>query len=80
MLTVRVKLFATLRPYRPELGLGESFPVELAEGSTVGGLIEELGLLPDQVKIVFVNGLVRNADRRLDDGDEVALFPPVGGG
>jgi molybdopterin converting factor small subunit len=80
MITVRVKLFATLRRYRPGLGLGEAFPVELPAGATVGDLIEQLGLPAGEVKIVFVNALFRDQDHVLADGDELGIFPPVGGG
>jgi molybdopterin converting factor small subunit len=80
MITVHAKLFATLRRRYPELALGEALPVTLPEGSTVGDLIRELDLPEDEVKIVFVNGLVRTADDALADGDEVGVFPPVGGG
>ena len=80
MITVYVKLFATLRQYRPGLGIGEAFAVELAEGTTVQGLIRHLELPEAQVKIVFVNGLFRPMDQILADGDELGIFPAVGGG
>jgi molybdopterin synthase sulfur carrier subunit len=80
MITVHVKLFATLREYRPGLGIGEAFPVELPEGATVGDLVRHLGLPEKEIKIVFVNALVRELDHVLADGDELGMFPPVGGG
>jgi len=80
MITVHVKLFATLRDLRPGLGVGEAFPVDLSEGATVGDLVRELELPKDQVKLVFVNALVREFDYVLADGDELGIFPPVGGG
>jgi molybdopterin synthase sulfur carrier subunit len=82
MITVQVKLFATLRHLAgpPGLGIGQAFPVELPEGATVCDLVEQLGLPPAQVKIVFVNGLVRTPEQILTDGDELGIFPPVGGG
>jgi molybdopterin synthase sulfur carrier subunit len=80
MITIHAKLFATLRPYRPGLGIGEAFPVELPDGATVGDLVRKLGLPEDQVKLVFVNGLFQELDHPLADGDEVGIFPPVGGG
>ncbi|MFN2289931.1 MAG: MoaD/ThiS family protein [Anaerolineae bacterium] len=80
MITVHAKLFATLRRRYPELGLGEAMPVSLPAGSTVGDLVRQLDLPEEEVKLVFVNGLVRTTDDRLSDGDEVGIFPPVGGG
>lgn len=80
MITVEVKLFATLRRQFPDLGVGEAMSVELPEDATVGELVRELELPEDQVKVVFVNSTVRKEDYVLTDGDEVGIFPPVGGG
>jgi molybdopterin converting factor small subunit len=80
MITVHVKLFATLRQYRPGMGIGEAFPVELLDGATVGDLVEELDLPESEVKVVFVNALYRELEHVLVDGDELGIFPPVGGG
>ena len=80
MITVHTKLFASLRLYRPGLELGEAFPIELPEGATVGDLTREIGLPDSEVKLVFVNALFREPAHELADGDEVGIFPPVGGG
>ena len=80
MITAHVKLFATLRRHYPHLGLGERMPVELPDGATVGDMVEHLRLPANQVKVIFVNGIVRDKDHPLADGDEVGIFPPVGGG
>ncbi|RLC63422.1 MAG: MoaD/ThiS family protein [Chloroflexi bacterium] len=80
MITVYVRLFATLCRHFPNLKLGEAMPVELPEGATVGQLVEHLGLPADEVKVVFVNGIVRGVEGPLAAGDEVGIFPPVGGG
>jgi molybdopterin converting factor small subunit len=80
MITVQVKLFATLRRQFPELGVGEAMSVELPENATVDQLLKELELPEGQVKVVFVNSTVQKEDYRLLDGDEVGIFPPVGGG
>jgi ThiS family. len=55
-------------------------PVELAEGTTAGQLLTILNLPPNLVKVVFVNGIIRDGNYVLQDGDEVGMFPPVGGG
>ncbi|HEY76781.1 MAG TPA: MoaD/ThiS family protein [Thermoflexia bacterium] len=79
-ITVRVKLFATLRRHFPELGVGEAMEVRLPEGATVGDLVRHLRIPADHVKVVFVDGIVRDETYPLADGDEVGIFPPVGGG
>ncbi len=76
---VYVKLYATLRPRFPELGIGEEAAVELPAGATVADLISQLAL-PDLAKVVFVNHAVRVGEHLLQEGDRVAIFPPVGGG
>jgi len=80
VITVYVRLFATLRRYHPHLGIGEAMPVELPDGATVGQLIEHLRLPAGEVKVIFVNGIVRGEEHALSDGDKVGVFPPVGGG
>jgi molybdopterin converting factor small subunit len=86
---VKVKLFATLTQYAPKLiqdqfpkGVrsGTTFEIELSETSTLGDLVSELALPSKQVKITFVNGRSRKTDYQLNEGDEVGIFPPIGGG
>ncbi|MDY7077642.1 MAG: MoaD/ThiS family protein [Chloroflexota bacterium] len=79
-MVVHVKLFATLRRQFPDLGIGESMPVELPDGATIDQLIEHLRLPAKEVKIVFVNGIVREGEHVLAKGDEMGIFPSVGGG
>lgn len=79
-ITVQVKLYATLRRVRPGLGRGEPFRFEARQGATLGDLVRELALPPEEVKLVFVNGRARDEEYFLADGDQVGIFPPVGGG
>jgi molybdopterin converting factor small subunit len=77
---VNVKLFASLQRYKPDVSAGEIFTVELPEGSTLADLVERLEIRANEVKVMFVNGRARAEMYRLQDGDEVGIFPPVGGG
>jgi len=77
---VKVKLFATLRKYYPEVPLGESFNVTLDSGSTIAQLYEHLRIPEEQIKITLVNGLYCERTHVLSDKDEVGIFSPVGGG
>ncbi len=76
---VRVKVFATLRRYIGTPG-GEAIKVELPEGATLADVTRALELPADQVKVVFVNGRARAEDWPLSPGDEIGIFPPIGGG
>jgi sulfur carrier protein ThiS len=77
---VRVRLFANLVQHRPGAKAGQPFEVELAPGSTLADLVEQLELPPDQVKVIFVNGGARNQDAVVQPGDEIGIFSPIGGG
>lgn len=79
-MVVKVKLFASLRKYYPDVPLGESFDVTLDSGSTVAQLYEHLRIPEEQIKITMVNGLYRERDHVLSDKDELGIFSPVGGG
>lgn len=80
MIDVQVKLFATLRRHFPKLGIGEAMTVALPDKSTVRQLLKEMNLPDDQIQVVFVNGTVQKREYPLNDGDEIGIFPPVGGG
>lgn len=77
---VYVKLYALLRQHHP--GPNRSIPLEinLDDGAVVSDLIPALGLDPRFVRNAFVNNEARALDAPLQEGDQVALFPPVVGG
>lgn len=78
---IGVKLFADLKSYAPDgKKAGSPFPVELAAGSTLADLITLLGIPPSLARVTFVNGRSRRETFSLSQGDEVGIFPPVGGG
>jgi len=86
---VQVKLFATLTrslsgpildQYPQGIRPGKPLEVELPESSTVADLVAYMGLPMEELKLTFVNGRAQALDYRLDPGDEVGIFPPVGGG
>lgn len=79
---LHVKLFATLNRYAPLRGElpGTPFDLNLSGGATLADLVKRLGLPAGEVKVAFVNGRIQPMDTILKDGDEVGIFPPVGGG
>ncbi|MCX8007864.1 MAG: MoaD/ThiS family protein [Coriobacteriia bacterium] len=76
---VELALFASLRRYLPEGAHGHERTIDLPDGTTVGQVIALLHL-PDEPRVVFVNGRHAPDDQRLHDGDRLAVFPPVAGG
>jgi len=78
---IELSLFASLGQYAPEKTGGHSSRLlEVAEGTTITGLIKGLKLPVDKVKMIFLNGLHATGDEVLNDGDRVGVFPPVAGG
>jgi MoaE-MoaD fusion protein len=72
-----VKLFAGLRE---RAGSGER-QLELPEGARVADVWTPLGLGEEPEGLLYaVNREYAPAERRLSEGDEVALIPPVSGG
>lgn len=80
MITLQVRLYASLRKYQPGLGHGESLQVQLPEGSRIADLLDRLGVPKNETKQVFVNGRLQVSDYVLKDGEEVGIFPPIAGG
>lgn len=78
---IKVKLYASLQRYAPAGQFaGEAFDMDLPEASPIAAIIESLAIRPHEVKVAFVNGRARAEIYRLQEGDEVGIFPPVGGG
>ena len=50
MLRVKVKLYGTLRRYRPELGHGEAASFELRDGATLRDLLAAIGIPAAETK------------------------------
>ena len=73
---VTVKLHASLRPYGRRDSNDGLFPLETTEKATVRDIIRELGIPPEKVRMVILNGRGANVDHVLNDGDRLALFPP----
>jgi sulfur-carrier protein len=77
---ISLRVYATLCRYVPGVIAGAPVDIDLPEGATVADLIEKMAMPARDVKIVFVNGRTQRPDWRLQQGDEVGIFPPVGGG
>jgi molybdopterin converting factor small subunit len=78
---IELRLFASLSRYRStDSGAELAQTMEISEGSTIGSLIDLLGIPPDAVKIVFINGVHAHDDDAIHEGDRIGIFPPVAGG
>ncbi|SCG84539.1 molybdopterin converting factor subunit 1 [Proteiniborus sp. DW1] len=75
MINVEVRLFATFREGREKKQV-----LTLAEGTEISEVLNRLNINVEEVSILLLNGIDGPVDRRLNDGDVIAIFPPVGGG
>ena len=72
---VTIKLFANFRNNRFNKQVRT-----IAPDSTVGAIAKELVIEEDEVGIILINGRHGSLDQTLAEGDNLSLFPLVGGG
>lgn len=81
---ITVKLFASLSRYLPPGAKENAAELVVPEGATPATVLAELRVPPGEAHLLLVNGVyVAPAHRdatALQDGDAVAMWPPVGGG
>ena len=89
MKKIYVKLFATLVQLVPEqiaecypqgIRAGTPLEIDLPQASTLADLVDYLALPREKVRIIYVAGRAKKLDYRLAAGDEVGIFPAIGGG
>jgi molybdopterin converting factor small subunit len=54
--------------------------MELAAGTSIRELLDQLNIGIDEPKVMFINGVHARLDDIIKDGDRVAIFPPIAGG
>lgn len=77
---IELKLYASLERYSLDSSAGKPSTVEISAGTTITGLLKQLKLPPDAIKIIFLNGVHAKESEILKDGDRLGVFPPVAGG
>jgi len=82
---ITLKLFATLADYLPTQDKYTHFvDLEVAAGTTIGEVIAQHQLPEKWVHLVLVNGSYVAPEQRLayvlQDGDVLAIWPPIAGG
>ncbi len=60
--------------------VGDQKEVVVAAGSPVRDILSLIGIDPDLVAGVFINGELETKDYVVQDGDEVKLLAVIGGG
>ena len=82
---ITFKLFASLGDYLPaSVRPGNEMPLTVAEGASIAQVIEPFALPPKLVHLVLVNGKyiepAQRATHALQEGDVLAIWPPIAGG
>ena len=78
---VHVKLMAALRNKLPAGSTAGAVHLDLQPGTSVAAVLQRLGISSGYIHLVTINGAMEpDRNRILQDGDEVAVFPPVAGG
>ncbi|MDD2807995.1 MoaD/ThiS family protein [Rhodoferax sp.] len=82
---ITLKLFASLTDYLPpESKYTNVVALDIAPETTIAQLIEQHRLPEKLVHLVLVNGTYVAADQRagktLNEGDALAIWPPIAGG
>jgi molybdopterin converting factor small subunit len=72
---VEVRLFATFR-----VGRWKSKRLSLSENTHIKDVLDLLQINPDEIGMILVNGSYKTIEHKLNDGDILAVFPPVAGG
>jgi len=80
MIEVQVRLYGGLAEFSPEASVGGAMTLSLAENARVSELVAQLGVPQEKVNLAFVNNRQQDDSYQLQDGDRVAVFPPVAGG
>jgi molybdopterin converting factor small subunit len=70
-----IKLFATFRNGRFDVERRE-----VAPGTTVAAIVDELRIRREEIGILLVGGRHASLEQALAAGDTVSIFPLVGGG
>ena len=82
---ITFKLYAGLTDYLPaDVRTSNQLPLDLPEGTAIAAVIEPFGLPQKMVHLVLVNGVYVAPEHRftrvLNEGDVLAIWPPIAGG
>lgn len=81
---VRLELYASLMKHLPPEAVRHRVTVEVAPDTTPYALLERFGVPFENAHLVLRNGVFLHQEEReqetLQDGDVIAVWPPVAGG
>jgi molybdopterin converting factor small subunit len=75
------KLSAVFKEQYPQgLKGGTVVELDLPDKSSILNLMDNLNLRSNNKYLVFVNGKSQEKNYLLSEGDQIGIFPPIGGG
>jgi len=82
---IELKLFMRFRDYLPEGAVDGKTRMTLNPDTTFEELLTDIGMSVPEDKIIVINGISYKQGNtvnklKLNDGDVVAIFPPIAGG
>ncbi|MGD2063877.1 MAG: Mut7-C RNAse domain-containing protein [Nitrospirota bacterium] len=75
MATIYLRLYEELNDYLPEERSKRTFAYEVAEGASLGEVVDGLGVPRGEVDLALVDGEAVGFDHRVRDGERIALYP-----
>jgi len=83
-LKITLKLFALLAKYLPDGAVKNQVDITVADGASVTEVIHGINLPMEHCHLVLVDGVYvapsEREDHILQDGEALAIWPPVAGG
>lgn len=81
---ITVKLFATLSELLPPDAQANTVEIEMPESTTLDDVIDRFHVPCKMAHLVLCNGVFIKPEERnrplLQDGDTIAIWPPIAGG
>lgn len=81
---VQLELYASLMKHLPPEAARHRVQVEVSPGTTAHALLDRYQVPFEQAHLVLRNGIFLHAEEReqapLEEGDVIAVWPPVAGG
>lgn len=75
MTTATFRFYAKLNAFLPAERRGQAFRCSCAQAATLKHMIEAIGVPHTEVALVLVDGDPVGLDRRIEEGDRIAVYP-----
>jgi molybdopterin converting factor small subunit len=79
-LKVEVRLFANLAKLLPPGSQNKRATLNIKKGTNVAELLEELKIPERVTNVIMINGVYKDKETELNEGDVISVFPPISGG